>query len=86
MPQEPTPRTMLEKIGGWTLGRTLGRGAYGEAEDATAVNPFLLPGDTLSKSNNMLTRQPTSGRRPIPAATKPRVRFCLHSTVTPFGR
>jgi hypothetical protein len=30
MGQEPTPRSLLTKIGGWTLGRTLGRGAYGQ--------------------------------------------------------
>ena len=30
MQTEQTPRTALSTIGGWKLGKTLGRGAYGE--------------------------------------------------------
>ncbi|GFZ42689.1 hypothetical protein JCM24511_00406 [Saitozyma sp. JCM 24511] len=37
MGQEPTPRSLLTKIGGWTLGRTLGRGAYAHVREATHV-------------------------------------------------
>ncbi|WWD16589.1 hypothetical protein CI109_101017 [Kwoniella shandongensis] len=38
MPAEPTPRTTLTQIGGWKLGRTLGRGAYAHVRLATHPN------------------------------------------------
>jgi len=39
---EETPRTRLNSIAGWKLGKTLGRGAYGQS-DFSKTQPELIP-------------------------------------------
>jgi len=41
MTQDPTPRSTLTQIGGWKLGETLGRGAYGKRHSPSISGRYV---------------------------------------------
>lgn len=56
--QEGTPRSVLKRVAGWTLGSTLGRGGFGHVRKAThpggrlaavKILPALKPDEPISK-------------------------------------